>query len=87
MAGATTVSDKAKADEELTSALNRLMVVVENYPDLASVLVEKYGFHCIGCMAAGMETLEEGASVHGMEEKEIEKLVKDLKKRVEVKKK
>lgn len=57
--------------------------LVENYPDLASVLVEKYGFHCIGCMAAGMETLEEGASVHGMEEKEIEKLVKDLKKKVE----
>lgn len=61
--------------------------LVENYPDLASVLVEKYGFHCIGCMAAGMETLEEGATVHGMELKEIEKLVKDLKKRVEVKKK
>lgn len=61
--------------------------LVENYPDLASVLVEKYGFHCIGCMAAGMETLEEGATVHGMEPKEIEKLVKDLKKRVEVKKK
>ena len=61
--------------------------LVENYPDLASVLVEKYGFHCIGCMAAGMETLEEGATVHGMESKEIEKLVKDLKKRVEVKKK
>lgn len=61
--------------------------LVENYPKLASVLVEKYGFHCIGCMAAGMETLEEGATVHGMESKEIEKLVKDLKKRVEVKKK
>jgi len=58
--------------------------LVENYPDLASVLVEKYGFHCIGCMAAGMETLEEGATVHGMEEKEIEKLIKDLKKRVKV---
>lgn len=36
LAGATTVSDKAKADEELTSELNRLMVVVENYPDLKS---------------------------------------------------
>ena len=61
--------------------------LVENYPELAKVLVEDYGFHCIGCMAAGMETLEEGATVHGMESKEIEKLVKDLKKRVEVKKK
>lgn len=36
LAGATTVTDKAKADDELTSALNRLMVVVENYPDLKS---------------------------------------------------
>ena len=36
LAGATTVADKAKADDELTSALNRLMVVVENYPDLKS---------------------------------------------------
>lgn len=36
LAGATTVSDRAKADEELTGALNRLMVVVENYPDLKS---------------------------------------------------
>ena len=36
LAGATTVGEKANADEELTSALNRLMVVVENYPDLKS---------------------------------------------------
>ena len=56
--------------------------LVENYPNLASVLVEKYGFHCIGCMAAGMETLEEGATVHGMTEREIEKLVKNLRQKV-----
>ena len=36
LAGATTVSEKAEADGELTNALNRLMVVVENYPDLKS---------------------------------------------------
>ena len=36
LAGATTVSEKAEADGELTSALNRLMIVVENYPDLKS---------------------------------------------------
>ena len=56
--------------------------LVDNYPELGKVLMEEYGFHCIGCMAAGMETLEEGATVHGMEEKEIGKLIKDLKKRV-----
>ena len=36
LSGATTVSDKATADGELTSALSRLLVVVENYPDLKS---------------------------------------------------
>lgn len=36
LAGASTVSEKAEADGELTNALNRLMVVVENYPDLKS---------------------------------------------------
>jgi len=36
LAGATTVTDKATADAELTTALSRLLVVVENYPDLKS---------------------------------------------------
>jgi len=57
--------------------------LVEAYPKLAKVLVEEYGFHCIGCMAAGMETLEEGATVHGMDKKEILKMVADLKELVE----
>lgn len=33
---ANSVVDKANADQELTSALNNLLVVVENYPDLKS---------------------------------------------------
>lgn len=32
--GAQSVADKAAANEELTSALSRLLVIVENYPDL-----------------------------------------------------
>lgn len=34
LAGATTVEEKAAADSALTAALNNLLVVVENYPDL-----------------------------------------------------
>ena len=56
--------------------------LMENYPILAAILVEKYNFHCIGCMAAGMETLEEGAKVHGMSTKEIEKMIDYLKSQV-----
>ena len=32
--GASTVSEQAEVSNELTSALNRLMLIVENYPDL-----------------------------------------------------
>lgn len=34
LAGAATIEDKAEADSQLTAALNNLLVVVENYPDL-----------------------------------------------------
>ena len=34
LAGASTVEEKAEADSALTAALNNLLVVVENYPDL-----------------------------------------------------
>ena len=36
LAGAKTIEDKSNANTELTNALNRLLVVVENYPDLKS---------------------------------------------------
>jgi len=36
LAGAKTVPDKAQADSQLGSAVSRLLVVVENYPDLKS---------------------------------------------------
>ena len=57
--------------------------LVEKYPQLGTVLMEEYGFHCIGCMAAGMETLEQGAFVHGMNKKDLTKMVEELNQLVE----
>lgn len=36
LAGANNVQEEANADAELTSALSRLLLIVENYPDLKS---------------------------------------------------
>jgi len=59
-----------------------ILDLVEQNPELATVLVDEYGFHCVGCMAASMETLEEGAQVHGLDKKEIEEMVNDLNQKI-----
>jgi len=52
--------------------------LVEQFPEAGRVLAEEYGLHCVGCMAARFDTLGQGAKMHGMGEKEIEKMVKRL---------
>ncbi len=53
-----------------------IMEIVEKYPDAVGVF-QAYGLGCIGCMAARFETLEQGASAHGID---VDKLVEDLNK-------
>jgi hybrid cluster-associated redox disulfide protein len=55
-----------------------LAEIVDKYPNLGETLAVDYGFHCIGCYASEMETLEQGAMVHGMKKQEIAKLVEKL---------
>lgn len=52
--------------------------LVQIYPELAAVLQEDYGLHCVGCMAADFDSLEQGAKVHGFDDKEIDKMVAKL---------
>ncbi len=56
--------------------------IITFYPQLAEILTEDYGFHCVGCFASTMETLEQGGAVHGMSEIEIDEMVVKLNKLV-----
>lgn len=40
--------------------------IVQKYPEVGSVLME-FGMHCIGCMAARGESLEDACAVHGLD--------------------
>jgi hybrid cluster-associated redox disulfide protein len=53
--------------------------VLNKYPEAAEIFV-KHGFHCIGCMAASFESIEQGAIAHGIN---VEKLIEDLNKAIE----
>lgn len=70
---------KTKKEEKITKKM-LIGDIVYSYPKAATKLIKKYKFHCVGCGAAGMETLEEGAKVHGMDKEEIKKMVDDLNK-------
>lgn len=53
--------------------------LIKKYPQSAEVLL-KYGFHCIGCAISDNETLEQGAKAHGLAEKEIAKILREINK-------
>ena len=58
---------------EKTTTIGKLL---EEHPEKAEILLEA-GMHCLGCMAAHDETIEEACAVHGIDVNEvIEKLKK-----------
>lgn len=68
-----------KIKEKITK--NTLILeITERYPKLVDILVEKYGLHCLGCSFSAVESLEEGAMGHGMNKKEVEKMILELNK-------
>jgi hybrid cluster-associated redox disulfide protein len=63
--------------------MNKLLM---SKPELAGLLFQA-GMGCAGCPMSMGETLEEGCKVHGMSDKEIDKLVDMMNKGEEKKKK
>lgn len=54
--------------------------LAEHYPQATEILMAKYGIHCIGCVAAQFETLEQGAQAHGIVGEDFKKMMKEMKK-------
>ena len=53
--------------------------ILEKNPEKA-LLFQEAGMGCALCPMAQMETIEQGCEAHGLGEKEIDKLVKELNK-------
>lgn len=58
---------------EKTMTIGKLL---EENPDKADILLEA-GMHCLGCLVAQDETIEEACEVHGID---VEELIKELNK-------
>lgn len=55
--------------------------IVSNYPETIPVLAQA-GLHCIGCHVSVSESLLDGCLAHGLEKKDVDKLVIDANKRI-----
>jgi len=55
---------------------------VQKHPESAVVMMA-YGLHCIGCHVAAYETIEQGCKGHGLDDKEIDKMIDDINKAIE----
>lgn len=58
--------------------------IVEKYPKAVPVMLGK-GLHCVGCYAASWETVEQGASAHGMGKNDVKKMIEEMNKAIEEK--
>lgn len=66
-----------KKEAKITKKMNIADIAV-NHPESMEVFM-KHGMHCIGCMAAQFETLEQGCEAHSID---ADELVKDLNKAI-----
>lgn len=51
---------------------------IMTYVPAAADIMMEYGLHCFSCSIGGVETLEEGAKMHAMDEQTLEALVEDI---------
>ncbi|MBT4824021.1 DUF1858 domain-containing protein [Candidatus Woesearchaeota archaeon] len=56
--------------------------ILEKYPQVGEVIMAA-GLHCLGCSGAAFESVEQGCKMHGFDDAKIEKLVKDMNKKLE----
>ncbi len=71
---------KSKSPKKEITKSTTFSELLQKKPDAASILFEK-GMMCIGCSAAMYETIEQGCKAHGMNDKDIQKLIGDLNKK------
>jgi len=75
--------------EKKTKQINKSMSfgeILSAFPE-SGMIMAKYGLHCIGCMFAYDETVEEGCRAHGFDDKTIDKMIREINDLIKKKKK
>ena len=62
-----------------TTLINDLL---EKNPEAAEILMA-YGLHCVNCHFSDIDTMEDGAAMHGISDEEMQLMIKDVNKVLE----
>lgn len=55
--------------------------VINKFPSAVPVMFE-YGLHCIGCHVSAFETIEQGATAHGLSEEQLNEMIEKMNKTI-----
>jgi hybrid cluster-associated redox disulfide protein len=69
MANDNTVQ-KIKLDPNIS-----ILDLIEQYPEVVDVLESDFEFHCVNCIFSDFDTLEAGASLHGIEGDDFQEML------------
>lgn len=72
--------DASKLKKNTTYILTKYAILgdVAKESPKAAELLAMYGLHCVSCMANSFDTLDMGAKVHGMTDKEVDEMVEEV---------
>lgn len=76
---------KKQSKEKLKPKITKDMLIgdiASEYPKAVEVMF-KHGMHCVGCAMTAFETLNQGCRVHGMNDKDIDKMIDEMNRAVE----
>ncbi len=63
---------------EITKEIN-INELILAHPEVSEILTG-YGLHCVGCHFSSFDTLEDASVIHGIDEEEIDMMVRDVNK-------
>ncbi len=69
--------ETGEKNNEFVTKEMKVSEIINNYPESVPVLMG-YGLHCIGCHLSNIDTLEEGAKIHSIDEETMELMIKDV---------
>ena len=56
---------------------NLISALIEKHPEVQEILME-YGLHCAGCSFSEFDTLEDGAMMHGLNDEDVDLMIRDV---------